>query len=85
MVILMNFMKEVFILIYPCSLFQVQELLRDDLKLLIMSATLDSRELKNLLGDVPVVTSQGKIYDVENIYLEANIKQPDYKSINTLL
>ena len=64
---------------------QVQELLRPDLKLLIMSATLDSRELKNLLGDVPVVTSQGKIYDVENIYLEANIKQPDYKSINTLL
>ena len=64
---------------------QVQELLREDLKLLIMSATLDSRELKNLLGDVPVVTSQGKIYDVENIYLEANIKQPDYKSINTLL
>lgn len=64
---------------------QVQELLRDDLKLLIMSATLDSRELKNLLGDVPVVTSQGKNYDVENIYLEANIKQPDYKSINTLL
>ena len=64
---------------------QVQELLRDDLKLLIMSATLDSRELKNLLGDVPVVTSQGKIFDVENIYLEANIKQPDYKSINTLL
>lgn len=64
---------------------QVQELLRPDLKLLIMSATLDSRELKNLLGDVPVVTSQGKIYDVENIYLETNIKQPDYKSINTLL
>ena len=64
---------------------QVQELLRPDLKLLIMSATLDSRELKNLLGDVPVVTSQGKNYDVENIYLEANIKQPDYKSINTLL
>ena len=64
---------------------QVQELLRPDLKLLIMSATLDSRELKNLLGDVPVVTSQGKIYDVENVYLEANIKQPDIKSINILL
>ena len=64
---------------------QVQELLRADLKLLIMSATLDSRELTNLLGDVPVITSKGKIYDVENIYLETNIKQPDSKSINTLL
>ena len=64
---------------------QVQELLRADLKLLIMSATLDSGELTNLLGEVPVITSKGKIYDVENIYLETNIKQPDSKSINTLL
>lgn len=64
---------------------QVQELLRADLKLLIMSATLDSGELINLLGEVPVITSKGKIYDVENIYLETNIKQPDSKSINTLL
>lgn len=64
---------------------QVQELLRPDLKLLIMSATLDSNELTNLLGKIPVINSKGKIYDVENIYLEANIKQPDIKSINTLL
>ena len=64
---------------------QVQELLRPDLKLLIMSATLDSNELTNLLGDIPVINSKGKIYDVENIYLETNIKQPDIKSINTLL
>lgn len=64
---------------------QVQELLRDDLKLLIMSATLDSNELTNLLGKIPVINSKGKIYDVENIYLETNIKQPDIKSINTLL
>ncbi len=64
---------------------QVQELLRDDLKLLIMSATLNSKELINLLGDVPVLSSEGKIYSVENIYLESNIKQPDVKSINTLL
>ncbi|QDF29322.1 ATP-dependent helicase HrpB [Halarcobacter anaerophilus] len=64
---------------------QVQELLRDDLKLLIMSATLDSSELQNLLGKVPVITSKGKAYSVENIYLEANIKQPDIKSINTTI
>ncbi len=64
---------------------QVQELLRDDLKLLIMSATLNSAELLNLLGDVPVVTSDGKLYDVENIYLKPNIKQPDFKTINSVL
>ncbi len=64
---------------------QVQELLRDDLKLLIMSATLNSSELVNLLGEVPVITSKGKAYDVQNIYLEANVKQPNFKTINTLL
>ncbi len=64
---------------------QVQELLRDDLKLLIMSATLNSKELVNLLGKVPVICSKGKIYDVENIYLKESIKQPDFKTINRLL
>jgi ATP-dependent helicase HrpB len=65
---------------------QVQELLRDDLKLLLMSATLNSSELLELLGDdIPVVTSDGKLYEVENIYLKPNIKQPDYKTINSVL
>ncbi|WP_321311483.1 ATP-dependent helicase HrpB [Halarcobacter sp.] len=64
---------------------QVQELLRDDLKLLIMSATLNSNALQKLIGDVPVITSQGRTFEVENIFLEPNIKQPDYKSINTIL
>jgi ATP-dependent helicase HrpB len=64
---------------------QVQELLREDLKLLIMSATLNSSALQNLLGKVPVITSKGKTFEVENIYLEANTKQPDKKTINTTL
>ncbi len=64
---------------------QVQELLRDDLKILIMSATLNSQELSNLLDDVPIITSEGKTYEVENIYLDIKIKQPDTKSLNTLL
>ena len=64
---------------------QVQELLRNDLKLLIMSATLDSEELTNLLGEIPVISSKGKMYNVENIYLDANVKQPDNKSINNVL
>ena len=65
---------------------QVQELLRDDLKILIMSATLNSSRLLNLLGDdTPVITSKGKLYGVENIYLSNNIKQPDPKNINELL
>jgi len=64
---------------------QVQELLRDDLKLLIMSATLNSKSISSILGEVPIVTSQGRVFEVENIYLKPNIKQPDYKTINNVL
>jgi len=64
---------------------QVQELLRDDLKILIMSATLNSSEISSLLGEVPVITSKGKMYDVQNIYLDVKIKQPDARSLNNLL
>ncbi len=64
---------------------QVQELLRDDLKILIMSATLNSIELKKLLGNVPLVSSKGKVFDVENIYLRSDIKQANNESLNNLL
>jgi len=64
---------------------QVQELLREDLKILIMSATLNSKELINLLGDVPVVSSQGRIFEVENIYLPKSIPHPNYKTLTKLL
>ena len=60
---------------------QVQELLRDDLKLLIMSATLNTQALSKLLGSVPIITSEGRTYDVQNIYLDIKVKQPDYKTL----
>ena len=44
---------------------QVQELLRDDMKILVMSATLNSDQLIQMIGDVPVLTSQGRSYDIE--------------------
>ncbi|WP_434580530.1 ATP-dependent helicase HrpB [Sulfurimonas sp. NW15] len=64
---------------------QVQELLRDELKILIMSATLNANEISSLLSDVPVITSKGKRYDVQNIYLDIKTKQPDARSLNALL
>jgi len=64
---------------------QVQELLRDDLKILIMSATLDSSALTAFLTDTPVVTSFGKSYEVKYSYLETHISQPNYRTINNLL
>lgn len=49
-----------------------QQILRDDLRILVMSATLNLEELKNLL-QAPVVESLGKQYPVDLIYTE----QPD--------
>ncbi|MFD0674023.1 ATP-dependent helicase HrpB [Cohnella sp. GCM10027633] len=47
---------------------QCQALLRDDLKLLVMSATLEAEPVAKLLGDAPVVVSEGRAYPVETVY-----------------
>jgi ATP-dependent helicase HrpB len=44
---------------------QTQELLRPDLRILVMSATLDGDAVAALLGDAPIVTSEGRRYPVE--------------------
>jgi ATP-dependent helicase HrpB len=44
--------------------------LRPDLKILIMSATLDYGPIASLLGNAPVVASHGKSFPVEERYLE---------------
>ncbi|CAH6636433.1 ATP-dependent helicase HrpB [Pseudocitrobacter vendiensis] len=49
-------------------LLDVQQGLRDDLKLLIMSATLDNDKLHALLPDAPVVTSEGRAFPVDRRY-----------------
>jgi len=46
-----------------------QQGLREDLKLLVMSATLDAARVAALLGDAPVVESQGRSFPVETWYL----------------
>ncbi len=48
---------------------QSQELLRPDLRLLVMSATLDAAGVARLLDDAPVVTSEGQTFPVETTYL----------------
>lgn len=49
-------------------LLDVQQGLRDDLKLLIMSATLDNVRLQTLLPDAPVISSEGRAFPVERRY-----------------
>jgi ATP-dependent helicase HrpB len=46
----------------------VQKHLREDLRLLVMSATLDGVAVAHLLGDVPVVESRGTMFPVETKY-----------------
>lgn len=47
---------------------QAQSLLREDLRLLIMSATLEAAPVARLLGDAPIVVSEGKAHPVETFY-----------------
>ncbi len=49
-------------------LLDVQQGLRDDLKLLIMSATLDDDRLRQRLPDAPLVVSEGRSFPVERRY-----------------
>lgn len=46
-----------------------QQLLREDLRLLVMSATLDGAAVARLLGEAPVIESQGRAFPVETRYL----------------
>jgi ATP-dependent helicase HrpB len=43
--------------------------LREDLKILVMSATIDGARVAALLGDAPVIESQGRAFPVETRYL----------------
>src|SRR3954465_2983282 len=54
----------------------VQLGLREDLKLLVMSATLDGARVAKLLGDAPVVESSGRAFPVETRYLGREPRAP---------
>ncbi len=45
-----------------------QGLLREDLRILVMSATLDGGRVSALLGDAPVIESQGRMFPVDTRY-----------------
>ena len=49
---------------------EAQAGLRDDLRILVMSATLDGAAVARLMGDAPVVTSEGRSHPVEIRWLD---------------
>ena len=50
--------------------------LREDLRILVMSATLDGARVARLLGDAPVVASEGRAFPVETRYLGRRADAP---------
>src|ERR1700754_1504269 len=54
----------------------VQQGLRDDLRILVMSATLDGARVGRLLGDAPLVESEGRAFAVETRYVGRKLDAP---------
>jgi len=54
----------------------VQQGLRADLKLLVMSATIDGARVAKLLGEAPVIESTGRAFPVETRYLGREARIP---------
>jgi ATP-dependent helicase HrpB len=50
--------------------------LREDLRILVMSATLDGARVARLLGDAPVISSEGRAFPVETRYLGRRADAP---------
>jgi len=55
---------------------QVQQLLRSDMRILLMSATIDTEALSLKLDNAPVITSQGRKFPVEVQYVNKESDKP---------
>ncbi|NLY12794.1 MAG: ATP-dependent helicase HrpB [Gammaproteobacteria bacterium] len=51
-----------------------QQALREDLRILVMSATLDTAPIARVLGDVPVISSAGRAFPVEVMYRRVQLR-----------
>lgn len=55
---------------------QTQRLIRPDLKIVVMSATIDTADICNAL-DAPAIESAGRMFDVQTVYAETDLQQTD--------
>lgn len=60
---------------------EIRAALRDDLALLVMSATLDAAPVAALMGNAPVITSEGRSYDVTPIHLPRPWARPNQRGL----
>ena len=68
---------------------RTQGLVRDDLRIAVMSATLDGDAVARLLGDAPIITSEGRAFPVETRYVtprpNARLEATTLAAIDTAL
>ena len=64
---------------------EVQQALREDLRLLVMSATLETEPLQTLLPRAKVLVSEGKSYPVEINYRPDNSRLPLAEKVSRLI
>jgi ATP-dependent helicase HrpB len=55
--------------------------LREDLRILVMSATLDGARIARLLDDAPVIESEGRAFPVETKYLGRDARTPVHQQM----
>ncbi|MEK3917673.1 ATP-dependent helicase HrpB [Paenibacillus sp. FSL H7-0331] len=61
---------------------QAQALLRDDLRIIVMSATLDAQAVAGLMNDAPILISEGRSFEVATHYLD---RKPDGRIEQTVV
>jgi len=63
----------------------VQQGLREDLRILVMSATIDGARIANLLGDAPVIASEGRAFPVETRYVGRDTRPIEPQVADTII
>ncbi len=63
----------------------VQQGLREDLRLLVMSATIDGARVAKLLGDAPVIASEGRAFAVETRYAGRDARPIEPQMADTIV
>ena len=64
---------------------QSQDVLREDLKILVMSATLNTKAVATLLGNAPIIQSEGRSFPVDNRYLDNVTRQHNTRPMQQLM
>jgi ATP-dependent helicase HrpB len=65
---------------------RTQSLVRDDLRVLVMSATLDGDAVASLLGGAPIISGEGRSFPVETHYVPPRAgTRPDAAVVSTIL